>query len=69
MNSINSIIDMILTEAIEGISREHYFDEYRNREFIRETKYEQHKDKTKLPPIKYKLELIQKGEIFYWAED
>ena len=25
---------MIATEAVEGVSRDHYFDEFRNREFI-----------------------------------
>ena len=34
MNSIKCLLDMIYTEAITGISEDHYFDEYRNREFI-----------------------------------
>ncbi len=70
MNRIGSIIDMICTEAIEGISREHYFDEFRNHEFIDSgTKYEQPKNKTEVSPITYKLELIQEEDSQYWIED
>ena len=35
MNSIKDIINMIYTEAMGGGFGDHYFDEFRNREFIK----------------------------------
>ena len=37
MNSIKDILNMVFTEAVEGNygANNHYFDEFRNREFIK----------------------------------
>ncbi|MHA1491302.1 MAG: hypothetical protein ACTSRI_16830 [Promethearchaeota archaeon] len=61
---------MIATEAVEGGARDHYFDEYRNREFIPpKPRIEQSLTETKLPPIEYNLELIKNPDGSYeWVE-
>ena len=69
MISIDVLLDMVATEAIEGGSRDHYFDEFRNREYVPEPRYIQPETKTKLPPIKFDLELIRGSNgSLYWVE-
>ena len=70
MHSIESLWGMIATEAVEGESRNHYFDEYRNREFILpELRCEQSQQETKLPPLRYYLEFIKQPDGSYdWVE-
>jgi len=69
MISLDVLLDMIATEAIGGESRDHYFDEFRNREYVPEPRYMQPETKTKLPPIKFDLELIRELDgSLYWVE-
>jgi hypothetical protein len=71
MISLDVLLDMVATEAIEGGSRDHYFDEFRNREYIppEPERYVQPKTESKLPPIKFNLELIKNPDGSYeWVE-
>ena len=70
MISMNSLLDMVATEAVEGVSRDHYFDEFRNREFIPSEPPSRRKEtKTNLPPIRFGLKLIEQPDGSYdWVE-
>lgn len=61
MNSIESLLGMVATDALEGGPREHYFDEFKDPNYIF-SEPEQHEPyeqiKTDLPPIRIDLELI-----------
>ena len=68
MNSLDSLMGMVLQEAVEGNSGEHYFDESRNRipSAIPERRTQ---PETELPPIHYTLELIKDAEgNYHWTE-
>jgi len=57
MNGVEDLVDIVMTEAVEGDSQNHYFDEYRNR------------PEKKLPPFIFNLELIKKPNGSYeWLE-
>ena len=70
MIGLKALVDMVLTESIEGCSRDYFFDEAINREYISPYKpSEQYTPKTKLPPIKYRLELIENPDgTLEWVE-
>jgi len=61
MHSIETLMNMIFTDAIEnnGKPTNHYFDETRNPDYNSPETYEPKKEKSDLPPIQYNLELIQ----------
>ena len=67
MISLQTLLDMVATEGIEGGARDHYFDTERNREFVPEEPertYPPHR------PIRYGLELIEKPDGSYeWVEE
>jgi hypothetical protein len=67
MISINNLLDMIATEAIEGQGpEEHHFDESKNKPY---RPLEILGVVPKLPPIIYNLELIKKADGSYeWVE-
>lgn len=57
MNGVEDLVDIVMTEAVEGDSQNHYFDEYRNR------------PEKKLPSFIFNLELIKKPNGSYeWLE-
>lgn len=70
MISIDTLLDMIATEAVEACARYHYFDESRNRGLVPpEHRYKQPEDKTKLPYIRFDLELLKLPDGSYkWVE-
>lgn len=69
MSGLKILMDMIATEAVEGGARDHYFDEFRNREYIPPEPETYSQSKTRLPPIRFNLELIKKPNGSYqWVE-
>jgi hypothetical protein len=61
MNSIENLISMIFTDAIEnnGKPTTHYFDETRNPNYNPLETYEPKKEDSTLPPLQYNLDLIE----------
>jgi hypothetical protein len=60
MNSVEDLLGMIATESVEGTESEHYFTEDRNSEvYPIEKRYNQHKEGTNIPPIKFNFEIIR----------
>ncbi|MBI2631859.1 hypothetical protein HYW75_02555 [Candidatus Pacearchaeota archaeon] len=55
MNSLNDLLDMVATEAIEGESNIHYFNETRNRDFM-PSKHKYNHLNTNNPSLKNKLD-------------
>lgn len=69
MINLKSLLDMVATEALEGGSRDHYFDEFRNPGYHAPKIYPLKKTETNLQPIKFDLELIKKQDNTYeWVE-
>lgn len=67
--SIKVLLDIVATETIEGGSRDHYFDEFRNREYIPPEPERYTQSKTELPPIRIDLELLERPDgSLYWVE-
>jgi hypothetical protein len=65
MASIEALLGMVATEAVEGRSTDHYFDEtkdpdYGKPNYIRERPYNAvPQNSPKLPPIRFDLELVE----------
>ena len=70
MISRKCLLDIIATEVIEGWARDHYFDEFRNRDYILpEPERRETSNYPKLPPIRISLELIKNPDGSYeWVE-
>ncbi|MDD5133409.1 MAG: hypothetical protein PHD81_01170 [Candidatus Nanoarchaeia archaeon] len=70
MWSIDALLNSIATDAVEEGSRDHFYDEASNREFIPENPERYKTDKkSNLPPINFDLELIRGSDgHLYWVE-
>lgn len=60
---------MLATEVLEGGSRDHYFDEYRNRGYLPPEPERDARPVVELPPIDFRLELIRRSDgTLEWVE-
>ena len=63
MISIDDLFNMIATDAVEGGSRVHYFDERNN--ITPKTVYEQSEAEKQSPPMKFRLEVVRQPDGTY----
>ena len=70
MLSLKTLLNMVATEGIEGGPTDHYFDEWRNREFIPLEPERGAYPRRDLPTIRFGLELIQMPDgSLDWVDD
>lgn len=67
MTSLNDLLAMVVTEAVEGGIQKHYFDESKNQKppLAESERQKQDKPDSELPTIRYTLELVKKADGTY----
>ena len=69
MISLNLMLDMIATDAVEGGPRDHYFDESRNREYMPPEPERCRQPESELPPMRCDLQRVKRPDGSYeWVD-